>query len=444
MVIEAPVTLPILSIVSVFTKRLDQMGEELREIDSILLSATIDHLTIFLGYHKEYAHETLQSLFSFADALLASSILQKQIIGAKILSAQPLRPTKKKTVCDAAFVAWKETTNLGKLIVEGDLHSELISALENVAEHVLVGDLFYRFWERIEGAHSTERQKMIGLAVRAFKNMPEDEMLPFIQKIAERQQIENELPEFLVKVIGFQKSDEFTKQIIDVVIEVGCKNPDSETASAGMTKLAKDAKWAKLIIESCMERMRNLKCSEFVYVVLMTVLRGNAVVEGEIAEEPLDNVIVNVKQAKSRSKAFEFLELFVRKRRCLLNAKQLSELTSTVDTILWTFLRRYLEIPGISPLQDSPREVLLDLVKQFDFSLATSAFVQFLKAFMLSVNFSPGPVYSHSQTHSMVSSDYRLSTFPIDHIGFTSPSKKVKILSKFGDFFTQLQVQVLR
>jgi hypothetical protein len=79
------------------------------------------------------------------------------------------------------------------LIVEGDLHEWLARAIDDMAEHVLVGDLFQHFWDRIQDTHSSERQKMMSLADQAIKNLPDDQVGTFLRQAVEWM---NELPLF--------------------------------------------------------------------------------------------------------------------------------------------------------------------------------------------------------------------------------------------------------
>jgi len=89
--------------------------------------------------------------------------------------------------------------------MEKRIHPSLLEVIHRVIDQLLDEKTLYRFLEKAENSHSSQRVTMLGIVTRALKNVDNDAALASLSRIGSRKRISNEMIELLantVKEIG--------------------------------------------------------------------------------------------------------------------------------------------------------------------------------------------------------------------------------------------------
>jgi hypothetical protein len=127
-------------------------------------------------------------LFGFAERLLKGDVLQRRLVGAQILSAGAK---------SATFAAWRADTKIMTVLLEGDLHPQLLEKLGDFLDRFLSSDNLQEFWERTEAAHSSQRGLMLSIVARALEKLDSQRAADFLKAVASRDNLSPDLIDFL-------------------------------------------------------------------------------------------------------------------------------------------------------------------------------------------------------------------------------------------------------
>jgi hypothetical protein len=223
-----------------------------------------------MGFHAVELGSVAFVLYSAADKLLESEVLQTQIAGARILGMLGSQSGQNDAFF-SAFEKWRESTTLRTILMERDLHPQLFEVLEKMIGVLLTGDFFKQFWAKIETAHSSERPKMLRIAAEALKLLPESEVRAFVERITDIPDLPDLLTHFLVS--GRREPTPLNLYILDKLISSGSKSP--EKFMAGLPRLTNHAIFVSRIIEMSMNRL--LELPDFLCSLLLKIVRETKV-----------------------------------------------------------------------------------------------------------------------------------------------------------------------
>lgn len=416
-----------------------QSDDRLRELDTSLLSRAFQSLIIVLleNSSKPYEAHVFEPLFEIANNFVQSEMLEKQLVGASILSkAAESRDSKVKKV----FQEWASTTTLADFLASKDIHAKLLEELDPVLSKIITPKHLDLFWEKAQQAHSLERSTMLSIIASTLKKFDEDVTVTFIDRITSADSIPSDLLEFLANVAKSLTSVNVTLSlhIIDTLIDYGEKLPDNANPNGSVTALAifapynSNTQCQQRIINLCSNRLiSNPSKQKFYIQVLTNMIAQTYPSRNDFNSEFLTSLInvisnPNFDQYQNRPELFDLLTLLFTKKKYKLDIDMFDTLISfRIDDLLWNFLNEIIVKLGIDAFDSDVREKIKITAKQVDFRNNSSlTFVQFLTQFILIWNYKTGNVKSEYMSY------YQTKTLPNNYVIAIFPPERTGLLFK--------------
>jgi hypothetical protein len=328
-----------------FADYLTSLTEETRDLDLSKLWTTIKFSMTFFGVHDVTISPGLSFfafLFQFAERLLRTDFLPKQIVGGQILAHG--RSSSDSVSAYSAFQIWKRASTLGSLLVDRDLHPQLLEILGTVLDQLLTAQDINHFFENAERSHSSQRSMMFDIVSRALRHMDEPAATSLVRRISDREDVAPEMLEFLLATAksSCNIKPALTSEIADRLIAVGCGGANTKAILDGLASLTYVTSPIAVrlnIISKCSTRLPNVHDQPFVCSMLQKCINGSR--DGCEFDQTFENLVINSLgiEGSNTTKLFELLGTLVSKKKQTLEPGFLTKLARPgLGDPLWIFL----------------------------------------------------------------------------------------------------------
>lgn len=410
-----------------FKRFLTQLSEDgFKNIDLTKLWKTVKD---FMEYaSREAPHESgiFEFLFDLGESMMAMDI-NRQIVGGQILV---FGAKGWGNVADA-FAAWQKRTKLVDVLIEKDLHLQLLEVIEGLFEKLLGAKSLEVFMEKAENAHSSERSIMLGIAGRALRNLSSEELCTFVTKIRTRENLSDEMIRFLVSSLSSMTADDadVCNDIVDALIEMSRDETKAQVVISGFKALGYQSNRFALvtIVNKLIDR---LQLGEMLYFCasLMIILAQNSTRFEDIIPTEIDDIVASaITEAKvtgeARDKLFELLAEVEKARGRGLSADLVGLLAASGrDDSFWVFLHNVLDKLGCFAMksEEAWTQVCRE-IEQVDMIAVSLKFAEFLKMFLLIVNYKAGVLVNadtYVTSKRLLPRFYHIREWPMDNLDY--------------------------
>ena len=365
-------------------------------------------------------------LFDYGEKMMSLDI-SRQIVGGQILEfgAKSHRDAKD------AFQEWKSRTKLVDLLIERDLHPQLLEVIESVFDSLLDGKSLEAFMEKVKNAHWSEQSRMLGIAARALPNLSSEELAGFIAKVfSSNESLSDQMIEFLASAatsLAYTHSD-VCDQIIETLIRLGTDPSKVDVVLAGIKQMTKGAQrnvYEKAVV-ALVEKLEDSATMWFAASALL-ILANECYYLSQYFPADINQTVANAiknmhPDGEAREKMFELLAVIEEKRAAGIRSDLIQLLVeSGLDDTFWGFLHRVIEKLGKKAVTADGWEDLANQVKKVEMEKASLRFVEFLKVFVLNLNYSNGIIISEESSYAYYQhattrfpTYYRISEWPLE------------------------------
>ena len=362
-------------------------------------------------------------LFDYGEKMMSLDI-SRQIVGGQILEfgAKSNRDAKD------AFQEWKSRTKLVDLLIERDLHPQLLEVIESVFDSLLDGKSLEAFMEKVKNAHWSEQSRMLGIAARALPNLSSEELAGFIAKVfSSNESLSDQMIEFLASAVTSltYTHPDVCDQIIDTLIRLGTDPAKVDVVLSGIKQMAKGRQ--RIVYEKAVaalvEKLDDSGTLLFAASALLILANECYYLTQDFPADIDQTVAHAVKNmhpvGETREKMFELLAVIEEKKATGIRSDLIHLLVeSGLDDTFWGFLHRVIEKLGKKAVTADGWEDLSNQVKRMEMEKASLRFVEFLKVFVLNLNYSNGIIISEESSYyqhtTRFPAYYSISEWPLE------------------------------
>ena len=293
----------------------------------------------------------------YAEKLVENDKVSIQINGATILNA----------VCSAtvdhakqSYNEWKKNTKLCNILVESNLNSKLLSALEPVYVSILNSENLAKLWSNAAVAHSSERSTMLSIVAKALYSIDLDESKQFIDDSLVKEP-NNETLSFLSETFesSFNHNEEFSLYVLQKLIEI----PNSGQYVVKTITYKMKEKFKIQVINKCLENLDKYPdtCLEIMKKVGEQTYQNAKIFPADIITFLIQKVKDGIIQ---KQKLFPFIQTYIERNNKEITQEFLNNLIEIgEDDTLWAYLNNTFEKQGIKSLS---RDCYISLAKVLD------------------------------------------------------------------------------
>lgn len=360
-------------------------------------------------------------LLDFGERLVESDIRRRQIIGGQIIS---LVYTNTLSDTLAVWQEWKERTKLGTVLIEMEMHPQLLEAVDKFLPDLLDEKTLGVFMEKAENSHTSEKARMFGIASKAMVNLSSDAMKAFVDKIRAKEKISKEMIEFLASSLSFvsSKRSEIVDDILDTLIEFSKDKQKEDAVLAGFKEIGEGRSTVvrKKAIAKCIEQLNNKETTLFGASALWATLRYDFCTD--LGIDLPDVVATAIRDTKASGQAreaqFQLMNMLVQKSYEAVPPKVIQTIVeSGSDDAVWMFLGKLLKHSGTDALVSGTTKIIVQQIEANGLANATVPFVEFLKTFILTLNLRKGFLQNtYGQTtykQKVVTTQFEITQWPI-------------------------------
>jgi hypothetical protein len=194
-----------------------------------------------------------------------SNHLNKQLIGARI-PAFDWDPTE-------CFDLWRQHTQLGRFIIDNDLHPQLFEILGNMLGKVLNGDLLGQFLYKTETAHSSQPPKMLLIIARTLPTLEESSARAFLNWVMNKPDISTDRVKFIERCAkSFLTNTDLLTETLERMIDVARLNP--RAAQLGLVSMGDDYSLCGQVVSTLISHLSDLSLSGFLCGVFDGIIKA--------------------------------------------------------------------------------------------------------------------------------------------------------------------------
>jgi ubiquitin C-terminal hydrolase len=393
--------------------------EEAKDVDSSKLASTIQDVVRMSVLYPGHSFEPFFSfLFQFADGLLVSNNLQKQLLGGQILSSvhafAPWGPILEP------FRAWKETTKLETMLMERDLHPQLLEVLARLVDELLTVDRLWSFLEKTEKAHSSQRGPMLAIVGARLRNLPTTDARDFLLRLLRRPELSPELLDFVANsACSFgSTSPELVIEIVNLML-ADCRRPGALGALCQFAQHKARAAIRKHLLSQAILLLRDFANQEFACDLLMKILNESRDVDKYLPADFTSEIAAALSiDGCKRTKIFDLLKVaFPKANDCLAPSFLKQIFQAGVDEDVWEFLQTAISEFETELFEEGAIELIVDEIRKYPFEDVTLKFSLFLFYFIYFVN-SKAKAIRRDQSRGVRTKDWYVCKWPLVHLDF--------------------------
>lgn len=322
----------------------DMIGNDAKDIDLAKFQATVTSLMNFLGKFQADADDVFRKVFCIAEGLLTSGVLPKQIVGGQIVA------TGKGAAWEMiAFEEWTRTTKLRDMVVERDLHPQLLDVIENVMADLLDENGLVALAEKVEHVHSSDKPRVLNLIKQCLRELDTTAAMRCVDALGKRREISVEFL-MLVGTSFFRHSYNRCDKLYDMVaiglLDAGEVPEKRDRVLTAVHKIAdgNHDETQRALVKESVERVKRTEGSICAFSCSVLVTMARHLKRFDVFPEGADVAVASVVKHTDisdevRAELVELLALIVEGRKLTLTVSVLQDICEARDPrLLWRFL----------------------------------------------------------------------------------------------------------